>query len=42
VFLSSAAAVAQEWMRKVQAGKMTKGDKLGAVDHSTVSYPPFR
>ncbi|KAI3433563.1 hypothetical protein D9Q98_003374 [Chlorella vulgaris] len=31
-----------EWMRKLIAGKMSKGDKLTAVDHSTLSYPPFR
>jgi hypothetical protein len=29
-------------MRKLIAGKMSKGDKLTAVDHSTLSYPPFR
>ena len=26
----------------VNAGKMSKGDKLGPVDHNTVEYPPFR
>jgi ATP-dependent RNA helicase DDX46/PRP5 len=31
-----------EWARKLQAGKLSKGDKLGVVDHSTVAYPPFR
>ena len=31
-----------EWARRVQAGKLSKGDKLGVVDHSKVSYPPFR
>jgi len=31
-----------EWARRVQAGKLSKGDKLGFVDHSKVSYPPFR
>ncbi len=24
------------------AGKLTKSDKLGQVDHSTIDYPPFR
>lgn len=24
------------------AGKLSKGEKLGAVDHSTIDYPPFR
>ena len=24
------------------AGKLSKGDKLVAVDHSTIDYPPFR
>ena len=24
------------------AGKMSKSDKLGQVDHSTINYPPFR
>lgn len=24
------------------AGKLSKGEKLVAVDHSTISYPPFR
>jgi ATP-dependent RNA helicase DDX46/PRP5 len=33
---------AQEWARNVRAGKMSKGDKLAAVDHSTVKYAPFR
>ncbi len=31
-----------EWMRKLIAGKLSKGDKLVAVDHSQVQYPPFR
>jgi hypothetical protein len=26
----------------VTAGKLSKGDKLGAVDHAAISYPPFR
>lgn len=29
-------------MRKLIAGKLSKGDKLVAVDHATVQYPPFR
>jgi hypothetical protein len=32
----------QEWAKAVTAGKMTKGDKLGVVDHSTINYPPCR
>ena len=24
------------------AGRMSKSDKLGAVDHSKIDYPPFR
>ncbi len=24
------------------AGRLSKSDKLGAVDHSTIDYPPFR
>ena len=32
----------QKWMRDVTAGKMSKSDKLGQVDHSTINYPPFR
>lgn len=31
----------QEWARNVRAGK-SKGDKLGQVDHSTITYAPFR
>eukprot|EP00890_Picochlorum_soloecismus_P004137 jgi/Picsp_1/4724/NSC_02093-R1_dead-box atp-dependent rna helicase 42-like len=31
-----------EWARRVQAGKLSKGDKLGVIDHSKVSYPTFR
>lgn len=31
-----------EWMRKLIAGKLSKGDKLVAVDHASVQYPPFR
>lgn len=30
------------WAKAVTAGKMSKGDKLAAVDHSTIEYPPFR
>ena len=37
-----APAALQEWARLVNAGKMSKGDKLGPVDHNTVEYPPFR
>eukprot|EP00887_Chlorella_sp_A99_P005469 scaffold1.g5469.t1 len=31
-----------EWARKLQAGKLSKGDKLVAVDHSALAYTPFR
>ena len=31
-----------EWARLLNAGKLNKGDKLVAVDHSTISYPSFR
>lgn len=31
----------EAWARNVRAGK-SKGDKLGTVDHSTITYPPFR
>ncbi|PSC68276.1 DEAD-box ATP-dependent RNA helicase 42 isoform A [Micractinium conductrix] len=31
-----------EWMRKLIAGKLSKGDKLMAVDHAAIQYPPFR
>ncbi|KDD76126.1 hypothetical protein H632_c345p2, partial [Helicosporidium sp. ATCC 50920] len=30
------------WLRKLQSGRLSKGDKLAAVDHSLISYPPFR
>ena len=32
----------QEWVKNVTAGKMSKSDKLGQVDHSTITYQPFR
>lgn len=32
----------QEWVKNVTAGKLSKSDKLGQVDHSTIDYPPFR
>ncbi len=34
--------VAQAWARNVQAGKLSKGDRLGPADHSKIDYPPFR
>lgn len=34
--------VAQAWARNVQAGKLSKGDRLGPADHSKFDYPPFR
>ncbi|KAF8072380.1 RH42 [Scenedesmus sp. PABB004] len=30
------------WAKAVTAGKLSKGDKLLAVDHAAVTYPPFR
>lgn len=32
----------QAWASKVRAGKGSKGDRLGIVDHATINYPPFR
>lgn len=32
----------QEWAKNVTAGKLSKGEKLGVVDHSTMNYKPFR
>ena len=32
----------QEWAKNVTAGKLSKGEKLGVVDHSTMNYQPFR
>ncbi|KAG2501579.1 hypothetical protein HYH03_000084 [Edaphochlamys debaryana] len=31
-----------EWARLVTSGKLSKGDRLVAVDHSTITYLPFR
>lgn len=31
-----------EWMKRLIAGKLSKGDKLGVVDHAAINYPPFR
>ena len=30
------------WAKNVTAGKLSKGEKLMAVDHSTIDYAPFR
>lgn len=30
------------WAKNVTAGKLSKGDKLMAVDHATIEYPHFR
>lgn len=30
------------WAKNVTAGKLSKGEKLMAVDHSTIDYPSFR
>ncbi|KAK9809677.1 hypothetical protein WJX73_003655 [Symbiochloris irregularis] len=32
----------EEWAKNVTAGKLSKGEKLGVVDHSTMDYHPFR
>ena len=32
----------EEWARRVRSGKLSKGDKIGVVDHSLIEYPPFR
>lgn len=32
----------EEWARRVRSGKLSKGDKMGVVDHSAIEYPPFR
>ena len=39
---SSACVTLQEWAKNVTAGKLSKGEKLGVVDHSTMTYAPFR
>ncbi|BDA49746.1 DEAD-box ATP-dependent RNA helicase 42 [Coccomyxa sp. Obi] len=31
-----------DWAKNTLAGKLSKSDKLGVVDHSTINYPPFR
>lgn len=32
----------EEWARRVRTGKLSKGDKIGVVDHSLIEYPAFR
>lgn len=32
----------QAWAKNVTAAKLSKSDKLGQVDHSTINYPVFR
>lgn len=32
----------QEWVKNVTTGKLSKSEKLGQVDHSTIDYDPFR
>lgn len=32
----------QEWAKNTMAGRLSKSDKLCAVDHSTIDYPAFR
>ena len=36
------ACAAQEWAKNAMAGRASKADKLGTVDHSQIDYPPFR
>ena len=33
---------AQAFIKNVTTGKLSKGDKLGMVDHATQDYAPFR
>ena len=35
-------ALVQAFIKNVTTGKLSKGDKLGMVDHATQNYPPFR
>lgn len=39
---SAASACLQAWARNVQAGKLSKGDRLGPADHSKIDYLHFR
>ena len=32
----------QAFIKNVTTGKLSKGDKLGMVDHAAMNYPPFR
>lgn len=32
----------EEWAAKLKAGKLSKGDRLTVIDHSSIDYPPFR
>lgn len=32
----------ETWAKNVKAGKLSKGERLAVVDHSTMEYPPFR
>lgn len=32
----------EAWAKAVQSGNLSKGERLVPVDHSAVSYPPFR
>jgi len=32
----------ETWAKNVTAGKLSKGEKLAAVDHNTMDYPQFR
>ena len=32
----------QAWAKAVQAGRLSKGDRLVPVDHSKITYQPFR
>jgi len=32
----------EEWFRRLQAGRLSKGERLAPVDHSTIEYESFR
>jgi hypothetical protein len=32
----------EAWAKLVQAGKLSKGERLATIVHSSIDYPPFR
>jgi hypothetical protein len=32
----------EQWAKAVQSGKISKGERLAPVDHSSIEYHPFR